>query len=205
MSGATKQGAELLLTGATGFLGKVVLHELMLRSEELGIARVHLLIRPTQRSTPETRWRTEIFTSPCLAELPEGWQRRVEVVAGELVAPEAGIDPGVRAALARRLTHVVHCAASVQFDLPLAEAAAANTTSALHVLELARECPRLASLVSVSTAYATPHTDDRASISEDLAPLPRAAREIYASILAGSTDEDALLAETGHPNTYTLT
>ncbi len=47
MSGATKQGAELLLTGATGFLGKVVLHELMQRSEELGIARVHLLIRST--------------------------------------------------------------------------------------------------------------------------------------------------------------
>jgi thioester reductase-like protein len=205
LSGATKQGAELLLTGATGFLGKVVLHELMLRSEELGVARVHLLIRPTQRSAPETRWRTEILTSPCFAELPKGWERRIELVAGELVAPDAGIDPGARAALARRLTHVVHCAASVQFDLPLAEAAAANTTSALHVLELARECPRLASLVSVSTAYATPHADDRAPISEDLAPLPRAAGEIYASILAGSNDEDALLAETGHPNTYTLT
>jgi 1-acyl-sn-glycerol-3-phosphate acyltransferase len=188
LSRATNQGAELLLTGATGFLGKVVLHELMLRSDELGIARVHLLIRPTQRSTPEARWRTEIFASPCFAEFPEGWKHRIEVVAGELVAPDAGIDPGTRAALARRLTHIVHCAASVQFDLPLAEAAAANTTSALHVLELARECRRLASLVSLSTAYVTPHVDDRAKIGEDLAPLPRPAREIYASILAGLTE-----------------
>ena len=205
MSAAKNQGVELLLTGATGFLGKVVLHELMLRADELGIARVHLLIRPTQRSTPEARWRTEVLASPCFAELSEGWERRVQVVAGDLAAADAGIDPGARAALARRLTHVVHCAASVQFDLPLAEAAAANTTSALHVLELAQECPRLASMVSVSTAYATPHADDRAPIGEELAPLPRAASEIYASILEGSTDEEALLAETGHPNTYTLT
>ncbi|HEY5656465.1 MAG TPA: SDR family oxidoreductase [Myxococcota bacterium] len=205
MSRATHQEAEVLLTGATGFLGKVVLHELMLRAEELGIARVHLLIRPTQRSTPEVRWRTEILASPCFAELPEDWARRVQVVAGELAAPGAGIDPGARTALAQKLTHVIHCAASVQFDLPLPEAAAANTTSALHVLELARECPRLAALVSVSTAYVTAHADDAAPIREVLAPLPRPAREIYASILDGSADEAALLAETGHPNTYTLT
>jgi 1-acyl-sn-glycerol-3-phosphate acyltransferase len=205
LSGATKQGAELLLTGATGFLGKVVLHELLLRAEELQIARVHLLIRPTQRSTPESRWRGEILGSPCFAELPAGWERRIEVVAGELVVPDAGMEPDTRAALAQRLTHIVHCAASVQFDLPLAQAAAANTTSALHVLALARECPRLASLVSVSTAYTTPHAGDRVPIGEHLAPLPRAAGEIYASILNGSVDEKALLAETGHPNTYTLT
>jgi thioester reductase-like protein len=197
-------GAEILLTGATGFLGKVVLHELIRRADELDVERVYLVVRRT-RHAPEDRARTEIVASPCFAGIPEGWEKRIEVIEGDLSAPGAGIDPNARAALTRRLTHVIHCAASVQFDLPLAEAAAANVTSALNVLDLAQDCPHLASMVNVSTAYVTPHNGGESVVEERLAPLPLPAREIYDSILEGSADEAALLAETGHPNTYTLT
>lgn len=197
-------GAEILLTGATGFLGKVVLHELIRRADELDVARVYLAVRRS-RHAPEDRVRTEIVASPCFAGIPEGWEKRIEVIEGDLSAPGGGIDPHARAALTRRLTHVIHCAASVQFDLPLAEAAAANVTSALNVLEIAQECPHLASMVNVSTAYVTPHTGGECVVEERLAPLPLPAPEIYASILEGTADEAALLAETGHPNTYTLT
>ena len=38
-----------------------------------------------------------------------------------------------------------------------------------------------------------------------LAPLPRDPESLYASLCAGSEDEQRLLAETGHPNTYTFT
>ena len=41
--------AQVLLTGATGFLGKVVLHDLLRDRERLGIDCVHLLIRPRRR------------------------------------------------------------------------------------------------------------------------------------------------------------
>ena len=89
------------------------------------------------------------------------------------------------------------------------KAARANIESALHVLELARALPRLVSLVSVSTAYATPHPGDRVPVEERLAPLGVPARELYDAILDGRfdapQDESRLLAETGHPNTYTLT
>jgi hypothetical protein len=40
---------------------------------------------------------------------------------------------------------------------------------------------------------------------EVLAPLPRDPEALYASMCAGGEDERRLLAETGHPNTYTLT
>lgn len=201
----TNAAAEILLTGATGFLGKVVLHELVRRADVLGIARIHLLIRRNRRSAPDARWRAEIAASPCFAALPGDWRERICVVGGELTEPHAGIPGDARAALAQRLTHVIHCAASVQFDLPLADAARANITSALEVLELARACPHLASLVCVSTAYVTQHPGDEAIVEERLAPLPQPARDLYAAILRGSADEAALLAESGHPNTYTLT
>jgi thioester reductase-like protein len=60
----------VFLTGATGFLGKVVLHDLLRRREELGIERIHLAIRRTRRATPAQRLQSEVLASPCLAGLP---------------------------------------------------------------------------------------------------------------------------------------
>jgi nucleoside-diphosphate-sugar epimerase len=198
----TRSGAQVLLTGATGFLGKVVLHDLLARRSELGIDCVHLLIRPQRRSADE-RFEQEIASSPCLQALPEGWRHCVRVVPGDLV--EAGGMLAAKDELSGRLTHIVHCAASVDFDLPLQAALASNTTSALRMLELAQGCSRLISMVSVSTAYVTPHRVHQGRIEEVLAPLPRPAAELYDAILAGGVDEGELLAETRHPNTYTLT
>ena len=50
------KGAHILLTGSTGFVGKVVLEELLRRREELGIEKIHLLIRPRGRKSPEDRF-----------------------------------------------------------------------------------------------------------------------------------------------------
>jgi len=202
-------GAEVLLTGATGFLGKVVLHELVRRREELDLARVHLVVRGKRGAAAEERVRREVLGSPCFSRLPEGWEGPLRVVPGDLVRGGAGLAGDTRAALAERITHIIHCAASVEFHLPVARAAAANVTSALHVLDLARSCARLDRMVSVSTAYVTPHPGDRVPIEEALAPLRRPAGDVYGEILAGGYDDSAreaeLLALTGHPNTYTLT
>jgi thioester reductase-like protein len=197
------------LTGATGFLGKVVLHELLRRREEFGIERIHLLIRGKRSSTPQDRFRQVVLSSPCFSRLAADWPSYVEVVAGELTKLGAGLSDEDRQQLTSRITHVVHCAASIEFDLPIPKAAASNIASALHVLELARECPKLVSMVDVSTAYVTPHPGDHVEIEEKLAPLPRPAGEIYEAILEGAYDppeaQSRLLEETGHPNTYTLT
>jgi len=198
-------GSEFLLTGATGFLGKVVLHELLRRRQELGVNRVHVLLRTNGSGTAKERFDTDIAASACFANLAPDWRMQVSAVAGDLSLPGAGLAPGAGAALAGRVTHVINCAASVQFDLPVQEAATANVATALEILNLARRCQRLKSLVSVSTAYVTPHDGAAGKISETLAPLPRRATDLYDAILRGEVDEQQLLAETGHPNTYTLT
>jgi thioester reductase-like protein len=199
----------VLLTGATGFVGKVVLEELMRRREELRVGRVLALVRASDAEHADARLRTDVVSSACFASHAPGWEKRVEAIAGDLTKPGLGLAPGVRERVAAEVTHFVHCAASVEFNLPLAEAAAVNTTGALAALELARACPRLESFVDVSTCYVTPHPDAECGgllrARETLAPLPRDAASIYADILAGRGREAALLAETGHPNTYTLT
>lgn len=197
--------SDVLLTGATGFLGKVVLHELARRREELGVDSVRVLVRTNGSGSAEDRFATDIASSPCFTGLDPSWQDFVDPVACELSEPGAGIEPGKRASLQDNVTHVINCAASVQFDLPIRQAAQSNVTTALEMLDFARGCRKLDRLISVSTAYVTPHGTDDEPVLEQLAPLPADATELYEGILRGEIDEDELLAATGHPNTYTLT
>lgn len=201
--------AVILLTGATGFLGKVVLYELLRRADELDIGRVYVVARGRRGTPAEARVRSRVLAMPFFAALPAGRLDRVSVVAGDLCEPDLGIAGPARRELVGSLTHVIHCAASVDFDLPIGQATAINTTGALQMLTLAQSCARLESFVSVSTAYVTPHRGDRIPIAEALAPLPSPPERLYAEILAGRydapADQSALLARTGHPNTYTFT
>jgi thioester reductase-like protein len=209
VSAARPGGRVVLLTGATGFVGKVVLEQLLRRSAELGVARVLLVIRAGDREQAQARLRSELVRSGCFGGLAPGWETRVEALAGDLARPQLGLDAEARERVVAQATHVVHCAASIEFDLPLADATAVNATGALHALELARACRRLESYVGVSTAYVSPHPRPRAGAlhraGEALAPLPGDPSALYAAILAGGVDEARLLAETRHPNTYTLT
>lgn len=204
-------GAHLFLTGVTGFVGKVVLEELLRRREDLGLDKVYVLIRPkVNRRTGETmpvasRFENELAPSPCFRHLPAGWMQHVEVIPGDLTEPGLGLSADLRASLTGKLTHIVNCAASVEFDLPIADAAAANITSALSMLELARETPALKTFVNVSTAYVSPHPGEGVPVPEAIVKLPFDPETTYQSILAGTADEKALMAQAGLPNTYTLT
>jgi thioester reductase-like protein len=199
-------GHEILLTGATGFVGKVVLEALLRRRDELGISCVHVLIRPGADASARERFAAEVERSPCLARLPAGWSAGVDVVEGDLTQPGCGLATQVHDRLAARLTHVLHVAASIDFDLPVAEAEVINVGGSLNVLDLARTARRLERMVSVSTAYVTPHPGNGVlPVYETLVPLPRPAAEIRDSIRERTVDTDDLLRETGHPNTYTLT
>ncbi len=209
MSRALPPRGVVLLTGATGFVGKVVLEEILRRGAELGVERVLVLIRAQDREQAETRMRAELFRSACFAALAPGWEQRVEAIPGDLTRPGLALDAETRERLAAELTHLIHCAASIEFDLPIEEACAVNVTGALHALELARSCAGLRSYVGVSTAYVTPHPRPTAGglhrAGERLSPLPVDAAAAYDAIRTRSVVGARLLAETGHPNTYTLT
>jgi thioester reductase-like protein len=201
--------AVVLLTGATGFIGKVVLAELLRRREAFGIERVLALVRARDPEQADARLRSEVLGSPCFAAEAPGYEKWIEAVAGDITQPRLGLAGDAAERVRDDVTHVIHCAASVEFSLPVAEATAANVTGALHAVEVARACRRLAGAAVVSTAYVTPHRDPRGGrpqrAEERLAPLPFDAEAALPRLARGDVDAARLLAETGHPNTYTLT
>lgn len=198
-------GETLFVTGCTGFVGKVVLAELMRRREELGLGTVYVLIRPKRGRTPEERFEQEIVSSECFRLLPEDWSTWCRPVAGDLTAADLALSGCDRELLQKNVHRVIHCAASVDFDLPLPEAAESNITGALNVLEFAKGCVQLRAMVDVSTAYVSPHPGGTRAFGEELAPLPLSAEDAYRSILDGTASQTAMLAASGHANTYTLT
>lgn len=199
-------GAHILLTGATGFVGKVVLEELLRRRDELKIGTVYVLIREKgARRAPELRFERKVASSRCFAQLPDTWRDHVKVISGDLASSGMAMQESDATMLRERVTHIIHCAASIEFDPPLAAATAANVTSCLNLLEFARSCERLEAMVSLSTAYVTPHPGDGLVVPEALVDFPLDAEAVYQSILDGEADAAALLEQTGHPNIYTFT
>ena len=149
------KGRRILLTGATGFLGKVFLAILLRWHPE--IERVYLLIRGDRRSSVG-RFRREILDSPVFAPLREHLgdkfdryiEEKIVVVPGDitnqgLLGEEAKpFKPG-------SLDAVVHSAGLVNFEASLEKAIEVNTTGVANVIEF---CGKVgAAMMHVSTCY----------------------------------------------------
>jgi thioester reductase-like protein len=142
----------ILLTGASGFLGRHVLWNLLRHSG--GETRVYCLIRAEVGKPVEQRMRE--LLKPEGEPLPGDAAERCLAVAGDIVEPSLVSEPGVRAQLLSEVDRIIHCAATVKFDTPLEDARRINVDGTRHVLRLAEElhaCGRLRRVDYFSTAF----------------------------------------------------
>lgn len=153
------RGKRVLITGTTGFLGKVVLEKLIRTVPDIG--GIYLLIRGNKRH-PDARGRflNEIATSSIFDRLREtdleGFdsfiENRVHCLTGEVTEPRFGMNEDACDKLAGELDAVINSAASVNFREELDKALTINTLCLQNIAGLARRNPRLA-VLQVSTCY----------------------------------------------------
>lgn len=143
----------VLLTGATGFVGTAILLRILERSDRPVVA----LVRAADRAEATARVRDALACVVADAEALNIYMSRVDAVPADLLADGLGLRFGDREDLAYRCDEILHCAASVSFELPLDAARAVNASGAARVAELATRCAvrgaGLRRLVHVSTAY----------------------------------------------------
>jgi len=164
------RGKQLLVTGATGFLGQPLVEKILWAAPD--VERINVLIRPKRKfggrvQTPVERLRRELFQSSVFDRLRYRHGERLErfleeklhAVAGDISQDGLGIDPKVRAQLERDLDVVINSAAVVSFDAPLDDALDLNTLGAGRVTDFTSACQR-AILIHVSTAYVCGATDE---------------------------------------------
>lgn len=153
------RGKHVLITGTSGFLGKVVLEKLIRAVPDIG--GIHLLIRGNKRhADARDRFHSEIACSSVFERLRlddgEGFENfleeRVHCITGEVTEPQFGLSAEAFRQLAGRVDAVINSAASVNFREELDKALAINTLCLNNIASLAALNPRMA-VLQVSTCY----------------------------------------------------
>jgi long-chain acyl-CoA synthetase len=154
----------VLLTGATGFVGTAVALRILERSDRPIVA----LVRAADRREAAARMRAAL-ADVVAPEVVDEYAARCCAVPGDLMADGLGLGFEQAEAIAACCDEVIHCAASVDFDLPLEAARAINAAGAARVAQIAERVARrgagLRRLVHVSTAYVA--GDRRGVFGED--------------------------------------
>jgi amino acid adenylation domain-containing protein/thioester reductase-like protein len=120
---------EVLLTGATGFLGAHLLSELLANTE----ARVHCLVRARDDAAALSRIRQAAERY----ELAGRHAGRVVPLAGDLAEPRFGLSDHAFRDLAQHIDVIYHAGALVNFIYPYQELRAANVAGTREVIRLA--------------------------------------------------------------------
>lgn len=143
----------VLMTGVTGFVGTAILLRILERSDRPVVA----LVRATDRPEAASRVREALADVVPHAAAIDAYMSRITAVPADLLADGLGLRFGDREDIAYRCDEVLHCAASVSFELPLDAARAVNAAGAARIAELATRCAvrgtGLQRVVHVSTAY----------------------------------------------------
>ena len=126
----------VLVTGATGLLGRGVLQRLLAAD-----ARLHAIALVRDAA----RWVRDPGIAGALDELT--------VVEGDLRSDGLGLTNEARGLIRREVTAIVHLAADTTFSNSLAQARAVNTRGTESLLELAGECRSPVRFAYVSTAF----------------------------------------------------
>ena len=160
MTRRSHEDGPVLITGTTGFVGM----ELLVRVLEQTDRDVVALVRADDDDAAAARLDT-VLAMLFAPEHRGAARRRVRAVAADLEQPGLALSEATRDGLTATIGAVVHCAASVSFDLELEDARRINVEGTREIMQLAREAQDygvLDRVVHVSTAYVAGERDGRA-------------------------------------------
>ncbi len=123
------RGGEVLLTGATGFLGAFLLDRLVRTTN----VTVHCLVR----ASDEDKALRRIEDAARRYLLPQPPADRLRAVPADLSQPDLGLPPGVAEHLANSVDLVLHNAAHVNFLYPYAQLRNTNVRAVRALVDLA--------------------------------------------------------------------
>ena len=161
---------EILLIGANGFLGKVLLGMLIDRFPDL--KHLHILMRPKGPVPARERFVKDVLGSPALkpvlAKAPAGWSaEKITVLPGDIGEDRCGLSEAAVASLEGRVDLIVNCAGLVEFFPPVDESFKSNVDGVERVVALAKRLG--AKLLHVSTCYVCGPAD---GVVEETEPVP---------------------------------
>ena len=156
------KGKNLFITGATGFLGKVLVEKLLREVPELG--KIYILVRAGNKDQARQRLYDELLNVELFDSLKAIYGKEFESyisarlipVPGSLTEHRFGLSADKFSCLAQNTDLIVNGAASVNFRESVDQALEINTLSLHNIASLAREganSGRILPVVHISTCY----------------------------------------------------
>lgn len=155
---------EILITGANGFLGKVLLGLILDRFRDF--KHLHIVLRPEGNLSAEERFYCQTLASPALEGITKTiagahgnqfLREKITVWAGDVSKRHCGMSAATVESLAGRIGAVINCAGLVEFLPPIDEAFSSNVDGVSNVVALAKQLG--ARLLHVSTCYVCGQAD----------------------------------------------
>ena len=205
------EGKCILITGCTGFVGKVILEKILFAMPQ--VQRVYTFVRTKKGTSVQERFQKEIIESPCFDRLRksgidfDAWVKdKVIPIGGDLLKRNLGLSPEDKSELIENLDIILNSAASIDFNQRLDQALQINTLGTLRVLKLAKACKHMKSFVQISTAFV--NCDKEGWVEEKIYPITRDPRALLNELQAISVQDiekrtPRILGR--YPNTYTFT
>ncbi|KAG5336094.1 FACR1 reductase, partial [Acromyrmex heyeri] len=147
-------GQSIFLTGATGFLGKMLIEKILRSCPD--VREIFLLIRSKKELTVNERLE-KLLKLPLYDKLREehfSSFEKIVPISGDVSKKELSLSVADRQMLVERVTIIIHAAASVRFNNSLAYAICTNVRATRDICILAQSMKNLKALVYVSTAFA---------------------------------------------------
>jgi len=157
---AANAAGPVLLTGATGYLGRHLLQVLLAHR----CGPIYCLARPSEHASAGARVRSALAAvAPRMVA-----DERLRVLASDLSLPDLGLSASSYAQLAHEVSAIIHCAADVSWSRSYAKLRATNVWPVAHLLRLACNGPakHFALISSMAVCYSA-HEDLHTSEQSD--------------------------------------
>ncbi|KAF8102068.1 hypothetical protein N665_0201s0357 [Sinapis alba] len=155
------KGKNYLITGATGFLAKVLIEKLLRESPEIG--KIFFLIKSEDQESANKRLYDEIITSDLFKLLKKVHGSSYEAfmksklipVIGDIGEDNLGMESVTAAKISGEIDVIISCAGRTTFDDRYDFALNVNALGPGRLLSFGKGCKNLILFLHVSTAYVT--------------------------------------------------
>lgn len=199
-----------LLSGATGFLGKLLLHKLLTSLPNLPPRSIYVIVRGKNDLPAQQRFEQLLFEESLIFKgtlNQQVYKDKIRVVDGDMTLRKLGLSQEDYEEICERCTIFIHMAATVNFNENLRKSVELNVFGVKRMLELARRTKNLKAFLHTSTTYVN-SPRFKLEIKEKLYPV-RYDPDVMAEKIFQMTEEEAEYNTSKiispHPNTYTYT
>lgn len=157
----------VLITGASGFLGKVLVEKFLRDVKEL--KSIYFFLRPKRGHSFEERIakikNDEIFRS-IRQRQPDLMDKLKPIQADLMLKQNFGVTDEDLRKLSEDVSFVIHAAATVRFDETLQDAIRLNTLATRDLIGISKTFKKLESFTYVSTAYSNSNRPSHSEVKE---------------------------------------